>query len=823
MYAALYVHHFRSSSLRIWFSIQILLWMCLLNAPVCAMAQDASGANANGARLQTAQSDPASQASGQRSKQQKLKGNSTTVVVHGKAQASYLPENFTLGTLGSEPLKNAPLSATVITRGVLDDQVARLLSDVVKNDASVQDDYVPVGYYGDYAIRGFPIDLATGIEINGMTVAGEQDIPLENKESVEILQGLAGVESGVASGGGVIDYVTRAPANVKAIDLATDQRGTAYGAVDLGRFFGASQQVGVRLDIAGEKIMSYLNGADGWRGVGAGALDWKISPRAILKTSFEYQHRRQRDGSGYQLLGGTTVPDIHRINASTMLGLHPWVKPDIFDVYNTDSRLDYTLPHNWQASIEGSLSRSLIDDNVIYAYGASLDPTNNYAVNCPDAPDAPAYFFCPDGTYGIYDYRNPGELRIDAVAETMVRGQLRTGGVTHQISAGGELFIRTVHMPGFYTVANPYSPDGVIQDGAVYSYIGSENIYEPLAPYSPPGSADSAENPLQQAGPRRLWQDSRQSSGIVQDRMHFPGWIELIAGGRLDDLRDHNYSPYASCTDLTQPNGCTPILTDKILWLPRYAVTFRPTGSMMLYANYGVMLSLGPQAPWWVDNSSQFLAPFYTRQIEAGAKYQPGRRILLSGDFFHMRAPFIYPRAIAAPDSSCPASEFSGSGDLCFESDGRETHNGVELSAQGDAAKLLRLTASAAAIHAISNGTGTPAFNGMQVIDVPRLRTSVFADFAMPRIGGLHVMPGWIYSSRNYATRDDAVSVPAWNIFNLGASYSPGGEQGRMTFHLYANNVTNKRYWSDTGANYGDTFLWLGAPTTVRLEAKYNF
>ncbi|HEX8713215.1 MAG TPA: TonB-dependent siderophore receptor [Terracidiphilus sp.] len=820
MYVAATTRFFRDCSARPWARLRATLVVGLMAVPVCATAQNATAPSSAKSDARTARADSATQQSGSAPQQQKLKASSTTVVVHGKAQVSYEPENFTLGTLGTVPLKDMPISATVITRGVLNDQVARLLSDVVKNDASVEDNYVPVGYYGDYAIRGFPIDLATGIEINGMTVAGEQDVPLENKESVEVLQGLAGIESGVSSGGGVIDFVTRPPANEKSIVVATDQRGTAYGAVDLGRFFGAGQQFGVRLDAAGEKIMSYLNGADGWRGVGAAAADWKLSPRAILKTNFEYQHRRQRDGSGYQLLGGTTVPDIHRIYASTMLGLQPWVKPDIFDVYNAGARLDYTLPHNWTASVEGSLSHSLIEDNVIYAYGVPYDADGN--VSCPGASDALPYFFCPDGSYGVYDYRNPGELRIDEVTQGILRGQVHTGAVTHEISAGGELFVRTVHMPGFYTVANPSSPDGVIQDGAVYWYIGSENIYQPLASYSPPGSADSSENPLQQAGPRRLWQNSRQSSAIVQDRMHLPGRVDLIAGGRVDRLRDHNYSLYASCTDFTQPGSCLPKLKNETVWLPRYAITFNPANSLTLYGNYGVMLSLGPQAPWWVDNGSQFLAPFYTRQVEAGAKYQPRQRILLSGDFFHMRAPFFYPRIIQAADS-CPGSESSAAGDLCFESHGHETHNGLELSAQGDAESWLRITASAATIHAVSNDTGTPAFNGKQVIDVPRLRTTVFADVAVPHVAGLRVMPGWIYSSRNEATRDDAVSVPAWNVFNFGASYSPGGEQGRMTFHLYANNFTNKRYWSDTGASYGDTFLWLGAPTTVRLEAKYNF
>ena len=139
----------------------------------------------------------------------------TTVMVHGDVNGDYLPQQVTVGTLDGEPLKNAPLSATIVTRDLMSDQVARLLSDVVKNDASVEDDYVPVGYYGVYQIRGFPIDLATGLEINGMTIAGEQDVPLENKERVEVLNGLAGVESGVASAGGLIDYVTKRPAAVQ--------------------------------------------------------------------------------------------------------------------------------------------------------------------------------------------------------------------------------------------------------------------------------------------------------------------------------------------------------------------------------------------------------------------------------------------------------------------------------------------------------------------------------------------------------------------------------------------------------------------------------
>ena len=229
----------------------------------------------------------------------------------------------------------------------------------------------------------------------------------------------------------------------------------------------------------------------------------------------------------------------------------------------------------------------------------------------------------------------------------------------------------------------------------------------------------------------------------MQDRIHLPGRIQLIAGGRYDSLRDHNYSLVATAPCVTSPapgaanDPCptsydssgnpiysipnAPTFSDRGIWLPQYAVTFNPIRSLTLYSNYGVMLSLGPEAPFWADNGSQFLAPFFTRQAEIGAKYEPSGRILLTTAFFRMRAPFFYPQS-------------DGAGGFNFVSEGRETHDGIELNAEGKAANWLRLNASAAAMNATSTDTGTPAFDNKQVINVPHLHSNVFADFTVPRM-----------------------------------------------------------------------------------------
>jgi len=715
---------------------------------------------------------------------QRIQPVTTTVVVQGHVSDDYLPLEVTVGSLDGLPLLSAPVSATVITRDLMTDQMSRVLSDVVKNDASIGEDYAPVGYYGDFQIRGFAIDLATGLQINGMVVAGEQDIPLENKERVEFLKGIASVESGVTSAGGLIDYVTKRPVPVTIVEFATDHRGTAFGTLDFGRFFGKVKQFGVRTNLAGEEMRSYVESADGTRGVGTVAADWKVSDSTTLKNDFEYQHKVQRSVAGYQLLGGTTVPDLRHVFPSVMLADQPWSKPNTFDTLNAGSRLDVNVTPNWRAYLAASYSHSLIDDNVIYPYGAAYDDEGNDL-----CPDAPYYFFCPDGSYEAYDYRSPGELRIDTLGEAIASGRVNTGRVTHELVLGGSMFYRSVDL----------SPT------IIYAPIGVENIYQPNVIFP--------EQSYLRPGPSVLADFNHQSSGIVQDRVTLSGRIRLTAGGRYASMRDYNFNTAGG----------------RGQWLPQYSATWTPISDLTLYGNYSVMLSLGPQAPFWVDNGSQYLGPFLTRQAEVGAKWEPDQRVLLTAALFRMRAPFFYPKMIQGPDLFCTGAETTvNPGDLCFESEGHETHNGVELGAQGRAANWLRISATAAGIQATGDETGTPAYDGKQVVNVPRVKTAVFADVSLNRLralhlGDFHLLPGWGYTARKEATRDDAVSVSGYNLFNLGARYSPGGEQGRTTFRIFADNVLNKRYWKDTGASYGDTFIHLGAPAMVRLSASYRF
>jgi len=198
----------------------------------------------------------------------------------------------TFGSFGNAPLQDTPAAITVITRDQIDDRQPRTLSELARADAALGDSYAPVGYYQDIAIRGYALDPATGFRFNEMSMAGEQLQPLEDKERVEILKGLGGLEAGVVAPGGLINYVSKRPADVRSATVGTDSHGSRYLAMDVGAWLSPS--FGVRVNAAHEDMNSYVRHADGRRTFLSLATDWKIGSNATLRLDTNYQTSGQR-------------------------------------------------------------------------------------------------------------------------------------------------------------------------------------------------------------------------------------------------------------------------------------------------------------------------------------------------------------------------------------------------------------------------------------------------------------------------------------------------------------------------------------------------
>ena len=245
-----------------------------------------------------------------------------------------------------------------------------------------------------------------------------------------------------------------------------------------------------------------MNDTNGWRAVGAGAADWKINRRRpFSKATSSTSTRPSATAAAINCSAERRCPTSTRSTAPPCWAISRGAQPDTYDIFNTSARLDYTFSPSWLRFAAASLSHSLIQDNVLYAYGCYYEAECNNGT----APDVL-----------LRARRNLRCLRLPRPRRAAHRRGSRSHGrratsrpaqSRRTSTAGGELFLRSVQQPGFYTVQNPYDPSGVVQDGAVYTYVGSENIYQPIATLPPPGDPNSLEDPLESAGPRRLWED----------------------------------------------------------------------------------------------------------------------------------------------------------------------------------------------------------------------------------------------------------------------------------------------------------------------------
>ncbi|NMZ41515.1 TonB-dependent siderophore receptor [Pseudomonas proteolytica] len=683
--------------------------------------------------------------------------------IQGQDESGYRAQSASVGGFDEAPLLDTPASITVINAALIKDQQARLLSEVLRNDASVGESYAPIGYYENFVVRGFSLNAASSYKINGRTVTGEQNVALENKQRVELLKGLAGLQSGIAEPSGVINYVTKRPEDVRSVTVSTDDRGSGYIATDVGGWFGSEQQFGLRANVAHEDLNSYVEHANGQRDFVSLAFDWNISPDAVLQLDAEYQDKQQRSVPGYQLLGGTEVP--HDASPKKLLGHQSGSKQVGIDSLNLNGKFEYRFSDQWKGSVSAARSKVVIDDYSSFAWGCYGSPSCA-GVKVPN-------YFSPEGNYDIADYRSPDDTRRNDEIQAAMTGLFDTAGMGHELTFGTSAFRRVID-----------------KRKSVNEYIGSGNIDQDPETFLP------TDKPLNDSH-RRL--DSRQYGLFVTDRISFNEQWQTVLGGREVRLDEKSFDQ----------NGVQERHTQQYEFLPNAALIYKPMANLSLYTSYSKGLSLGGEAPWYASNDGEILAPTVSRQIEAGVKYD-WRRISFAAAVFQTRQAYQY----AKPDSA---------GDFTYVQQGQQKNTGLELSANGWATERLQIATSVAAIRARVNGSGTPQYEGHQTINVPKLRASVYADYALPWVNGLAVLGGVQYSASKNASRTGNVEVGDYALVNIGSRYTTKVDGYETVFRLSVDNLFDKRYWRDAGEYMGDDYLFQGAPLTARLSASVNF
>ncbi|HEV7814427.1 MAG TPA: TonB-dependent siderophore receptor, partial [Janthinobacterium sp.] len=487
------------------------------------------------------------------------------------------------------PLLETPASVSVVTSQQLQELNVHTTTDAMRYDASVSDSYNAVGYSEQFSIRGFALDNNYSYRKDGLEIPGDTQIPLENKERIEVLKGLSGFQAGVAAPGGIVDYITKRPTDkpLRQLTVEESERGTLYGAVDLGGRF-EDTRFGYRINAAVERLRSYIIGADGNRKFVSGAFDWQISPDALLQLDMDYQKKSQISAPGFQLINNTTLPVV---SAKTNLNDQPWSQPVQTTSSNIGLRFEYKLNQDWHATIAANRHEFRRDDYTAFPEGcsaANLDPG-----------------FCSDGGYDVWDYKSLGESKSPIAAQALLQGKFNTGAVRHDVTFGASFFERKDKFgDAFYVIAGP------------------SNIYNPIVVAEPAGTS----------GPVSQRRSDNERAVFMQDVLTLSSQWKLHVG-----VRDVKVKRDEFIADDT-PNA----KTDNNFLLPNAALVFSANDNVSLYGSYTQGLEHGGIAPFGTANQDVALSPSKSTQLELGVKADVTPDLMLAAALFQIRKGLEY-------------------------------------------------------------------------------------------------------------------------------------------------------------------------------------
>jgi iron complex outermembrane receptor protein len=322
---------------------------------------------------------------------------------------------------GELPLKEVPVSASVVTSKDIEATGARRLADLTMFDPAVSDAYNAPGYWDFLSIRGFTLDNRFNYRREGLPISAETTIPLENKERIEILRGTSGIQAGTSAPGGLVNFVVKRPParDLREVRLEFTERASLLAAADLGGRFGSEGQFGWRLNAAHETLRPQIRNLDGERSLLAFAGEWRIGADDLLEGEFEWSSHRQPSAVGFSLLGNSLppMPD-PRLN----LNNQPWSQASEFEAATGTLRFSHALNRDWYWAAQLGTQQLKSDDFTAFPFGCSAEGNFDR--------------FCSDGTFDVYDYRSEDERRRRDAANWTLHGKLRTGAVTHDLTLG---------------------------------------------------------------------------------------------------------------------------------------------------------------------------------------------------------------------------------------------------------------------------------------------------------------------------------------------------------------------------------------------------
>ncbi|MDP2370484.1 TonB-dependent siderophore receptor [Rhodoferax sp.] len=662
---------------------------------------------------------------------------------------------------GDVPLKDLPLSATVVGQADLLAVGARRLADIAQFDASINDAYNSPGYWDFLTVRGFVIDNRFNYRREGLPISAETSIPLENKERIEVLKGTSGIQAGTSAPGGLVNYVVKRPTSqpLRDVRLEVTGKGSVLVTADLGGRAGTDQAFGYRLNVAHENLKPLTRNLNGQRSLLALATDWRLNRDATLSAEVEWSRKSQPSQAGFSLLGNVLpAPVDPKLN----LNNQPWSQPSEFDALTGTVRFDQAINADWRWSAQVGQQKLKTNDRLAYAYGCSTEGMWDR--------------YCSDGTFDMYDFRSENERRTQQAASLNVNGKVNTGSVVHSLGLG----LQSSRVKQRFQMQ-------------AYNWVGIGNVQGTTVVPADPTLSDQSTN-----------RDEHSIELSLQDSMRWSDRLTSWIG-----LRHSRIS-----RDSIRTNGSRPTAYDDSITTPWLAVSYAISPAEMLYASVGqgVESQVVPNKSSQYSNAGVALPALKSRQWELGVK---GGRNGLGWQVAVFN--------IVRPMTNLDACYRLGTTPCKGQYDGEAAHRGVETSLQWEQGPW-RLGGSATILDAKRQGSlNEPATNGKEPTNVPNWVLRANANWRVNAVPGLSVHGQLSHEGQRAILADSNLTLPAWSRVDASLRYETKLVGTPTTWTLGAENLFDKRYWKESPYQYGHVYLFPGAARTWRLAMQASF
>ena len=389
-----------------------------------------------------------------------------------------------------------------------------------------------------------------------------------------------------------------------------------------------------------------------------------------------------------------------------------------------------------------------------------------------------------DGAGSSYRFDNVRKDRI-ITGEGGARAKFTTGDIKHEVVG---------------TVGTYHSRK---KNGWKFDYGNqlATSLYSPAYHDRPDWTANATEGSF--ASPS-LAGKVRLRSIALGDTMSFLGDQLLVTvGARHQALRVDDWSVQT---------GAQTAHYDQSRVSPMAGVVYKLQNNLSLYANYIEGLSQGGTAPTVnsttgaaVTNAGQTLKPYVAKQKEIGVKYDLGGTILAATLFSTDK-----PRAYVNSANTFVAS-------------GKDRHQGLELTVQGEPIKHLRTLGGITFLDAKQRSTGSATTDGKRVLGVPKQQASLSLDWDTPWVEGLSLDTRVLYTGSVKANSTNTLEAPAWTRLDIGARYLLDVQGKLVTLRARIDNLADRKYWSSAGGYPDAGYLVQGAPRTFSLSASFDF